>query len=776
MATDYPAMPNNDMRRFYRGPNPQGSLGDHVRAMVMEGRQVAQGEKMRWEENREFFRGNQWIRIAPDQRTITALSRNLIVPSGRPGHNAYNRYRANINARVSLMTKERPPYEVAPEDNDSDSLDAARQAEKFISARWGRTGWNIKHAQSELAKNGDIDGLAWLSVAWDPYAGGSKDQWVATKADGSRFTGPFAREEFEAAKAADPEMRSLWRMSYAPEPLGDISWRVVLPAAMSVDPFAVKSFDKARWCCESRIVPRADVERRMGVSFKDIVASARNEDADQVQYEDMAIEGGGKMSERSGVVVHFFYAVPQPDWPDGVFLEFLDRAPQRPLSATEWKDALPYFPYTPSPDPGHFVRSRGVGDDLKPIQRDYNQTLRDLRLWLNKVATSPVMIPVNSLRSKSFFNEEGYAEYFAAQGEPRQGQVPSEPTAVFTNNLQWMAMEMERVSGVSSLSQGFSMPNGPEATSGIQMQLQQTEQNLSETEHNLVDAIEWGVNRSLDLVRQHYTVARTVTGVGVDDAEQFKAFTGAMLRGGRFRVTGPLMPKSKAARMQSIMQFGQMFGDQLAPYAAQLIDGDPTEFMRDAEVVRQYEKGAIRELMALLTDPKAQAVYQRFEEDKQRFAEGLKAAQQQAAVMGQQQQQMATMLEQEDPETGQDVPMPAPGPIDPMQLLASRGILPPNLTQSLQDAGVRVPMVNIEHDNHFIAQKVCNDWRMGDAYKALPEMGKQLLLDRMNAHTQGMQRQVQAMAQQQPMGQQAGSQPNPRGTPSPPKAKQPGGA
>jgi len=156
--------------------------------------------------------------------------------------------------------KERPPYEVTPEDNDQDSIDAARQAEKFLAAKWGRAGWNIKSRLAELAKNGDIDGVAWLYVDWDPEAGDPMNQQVAVRMDGTPIT---SRNEYEAYKAEDPEMQTLWRMDTAKRPIGDICWRVVLPGALSVDPFATKNFDAARWIIERPHPPAQGGLRRV---------------------------------------------------------------------------------------------------------------------------------------------------------------------------------------------------------------------------------------------------------------------------------------------------------------------------------------------------------------------------------------------------------------------------------------------------------------------------------------------------------------------------------
>lgn len=711
-----------------------------INSLIKSGRKVPREERLRWQENREFYRGQQTVYIAPGESQLRGYIRGPI--GGRTDSNAYNRLRQFTDGRTALLTKERPPYEVQPEDKDQDSIDAARQAEKFIAARWGAAGWNIKRRITELCSAGDIDGISWLSVTWDPDAAESRDQLIAVGMDGTPITD---RETYETMKAQDPRAESLWRIVRSPKPIGDVCWRVVLPGAVSVDPYAIKDPDDARWICESRIRPREEAERELGKSFKDAVReskTAMGEKVGDIQYEDLAVDDGGAgtrtINESEGVVKHYFYARPCTQFPKGLHLEFYDKVPGRPVVLEDWQDELPYKAYTPRPDPGHFIRSRGIVDDLKPIQRDYNGTMRDLREWLKRVARTPVAIPFGSMASDSYFNDDGYFFYHPQMGEPHHSPVPSEPTAIVTNELARLVAEMRDISGVSASAQGLRAPGGPEAAVGINLEIQQTENNLSEVEANLTEAIEWGVQRSLKLVERHYVVPRVVTGVGVDDSEEFRAFQGAMLRGAhRFRINGPLMPKSKAARMAAIQQLVPLLGEKVIPFIGGLIDGDPTELQNDIAIDRQKQKRETRELLGLVNDEKALLVFQNFKSDQQAFSEAFNLVVQR-------------------------------GSQDPMGDLVRQGVNPPELTKALTLAGFEVPMVE-DFDNHALELKALDEFRKSDGYPKLHEMSKQLLREHADKHKQGMSQQVSAMASQMPVGQTQGSAPKEVGTPSPPK-------
>lgn len=711
---------------------------DVLHKMIKDGRRVTREQRLRWQENREFYRGNQNVYTVAGE---SQLRGELSGISQRSKYNPYNRLRQFTDGRTALMTKVVPPYQVIPENRDQDSRDGARQAEKFIDSRWGANGWNIAETVAELFANADIDGISWLSVLWDPEAAESYDQLIGVDANGEPIRDPAV---YAALKAEDPTASTLWSMVRSKTPLGDVCWRVVLPGAMSVDPMAIKNPRDAKWVCESRIQPISSVEKRLGMSLKDAVRASSQVLSEKFdfQYEDIATDDGGSLGHSvSGseyTVVHYFYARPSTDFPKGAHIEMCDKAPGRPMLVEEWEDELPYHCLINRPDPGHFLRSKGIVDDLKPIQRDYNSTLNNLREWLRRVAKTPVAIPFGSMASESYFNEEGFFFYHPQMGEPHHSNVPAEPTAVLTNDLARMVAEMRDISGVSASSQGLRAPGGPEAAVGLNIEIQQTESNLSRAERRLKTAIEWGVSRSLKMVERHYSVARSVTGVGVDDSEEFAAFQGAMLRGShRFTITGSLMPKSKAARMAAIQQMIPVLGPKITPFLGSLIDGDTDALTRDLEVDSLQQRGENRELLGLSTQPKAVLVYKNFEDDKMAFSEAFNVAVQS-------------------------------GEQDPINALAQRGIRPPNLTQSLLAAGFNVPMVEDFHD-HALELKALNDFRKADGYRRLSPMSKQLLREHADQHTAELGKQIAAMAEQSPMGQQQGSAPRETGTASQPK-------
>jgi hypothetical protein len=131
-------------------------------------RMVQQG----WQQNRMIYRGDQWFRPRPGAGFSSG--RLEVLSEGARGRrrDTFNRLRQMTDGRVSTLTASRPPYEVIPKTRDQHVLDAARQAKKLIAAKWDESGWNVGGTMRELVLTGEIDGVSFLNVTFDPTCGG----------------------------------------------------------------------------------------------------------------------------------------------------------------------------------------------------------------------------------------------------------------------------------------------------------------------------------------------------------------------------------------------------------------------------------------------------------------------------------------------------------------------------------------------------------------------------------------------------------------------------
>lgn len=768
MATTAPTYaPSASYSSLYKGKDANKGFGEALKEMATQGRDVSNEEKSRWLENRAFYLGDQWLQVNPSSGQVRTLARTGQLRSGRR-RDTVNRLRPYTDGRIALYANEKPPFEVVPPDHDQSSIDGARQAERFIEAQWGENGWNIKAKFPELARAGEIDGVAFLYVNWNPTVGPTGNLPLPFTADGQ----PIAdRETLEALQQADPNAEVLWQWKTSPKPLGDVEFRIVRAGALSIDPFASAHFEDARWVVESRVLPREMVEQMAGGRDLDKILgesmNAMGEYAGGMNgFPDVNTDDGEGRSQgkrlKNMVVVHEAHRKPGGEWPRGAHCIWMDKAPAVPLVAEPWEDELPYRPFLPKPHGGHFLRARGTVDDLKPVQIKLNRTYSSLGDWMDKMGNPPVLAAQGAIIGNQLYGAPGgMVEYQLGYEKPEFFRAPSEPAVTMSNYIAQLESEMAEIANQPNAVRGISPGGGVESNAAIVNQQQTTEQQLSSTTAQLVHIYEWGIGRALKLVGKHYVVPRMISAPGVSDSEEFAAFTGEMLHGSsRFKITGSLQPTSRAAEIQGIMSFAPLLGDAIKPYVGRLIQGDSSGLTESLELDAQRQKRKNRQMAAVAANPKAEAVWQNFQSDQQLYAQAIEAA-----------RQMQAITPAPVPTQVPGMPLQPPAPPSPMEALRSQGMPPPKLSDSMRQAGIDLPTVDWQ-DDPTVQLEALRRWALSDSYEKLPPMVKQLALEMHNDLLEKTASQLSAGAQLVQAPQPEGSQPNPKGTPSPPK--QPG--
>ena len=732
---------------LFRG---KGDASGNLMKMVAQGRELAKVERNRWQMNRYMYRGEQWMRARPGTGFSSGRLELLMDTPRARRRDTFNRLRQMTDGRVSLLTAQRPPYEVIPNTREQNSIDAARQASKLIAAKWDDSGWAVGSAIRDMVLNGEIDGVSYLHVYFDPDSG-DVTHIPYSKESGQPIS---SREEFEALSQQDPMGESLWE--YRPMKLGEIVWRVVRPGAISVDP-SVTKWQDCRWIIESRVFPRSIIEAQAGKKLDDILeessrmgqagasggAFTRADIAAPVNLEDDGTNQQRLVPGRDEFLVHEAYIKPGGDWPRGAHIRWLDRAPNLPLISEPYMEyELPYKPFNPKPDGGHWVRARGTVDELRPIQQRFNRILSLLHEWLERVARPPMIVPIGSVRNQEIFNDKGIIEVHPL-GDPHFMPISSEPTAVLTQHLQWCVQQMAEIANQSDAIRGFSPGQGVESAIGIQTLAQNSETQLSGTAAQVAGAVEWGLSRSLRLVAQHYVMPRLVSSAGVDDTSELRAFVGSQIKGAEdVKITASILPKSRALQFQTLMQLAPLVGQDIRPHVARFMEGSYDEFITAETAQRNRQKRENSALAALATYPQRDQVYKDFIQLQSKYMEAVQIA----ISQGQ----------------------------DPMQTLMASGIQPPQVLNMLRDAGVAIPTVE-DYDDHAQHMRMLDDWRLSDGYDAVHPLVKQAAREHADQHKKALAQTMLSIGAQQPMpqpGQQQGSQPAPKGQPSPPK--QPG--
>lgn len=746
MSTNYGSMPTNSVGSLYKGEERGRNLGEVLKSMSREGREVIHSQRTRWRENRYYFRGEQWLESNVIAGQVRTAQRDIM--RGTRQRDVFNRLRQMVDGRVSLLTTQRPTFEVVPQSQDQEMISAARQATKFMRTKWGVDEWDLDRVYRDLALAGEIDGCVFLNVIFDPSKGGRTK--IALGMDGQPITDPA---QLQALRDADPLQEELWREKDVS--LGEVVFRIVRANRLSIDPFAEENFRDARWIVETDVRPRDEVEAEAGKKLDDLMKGSKQAMGMGGYSDNGSMSGSVNVDDAEGnprsldrknaVIVHEAFVIPHGDWPRGAHVKWADVAPGEPLLVEPWEDELPYIPYTPKPDGGNFLRCHGTVDDLKPIQTRYNRILVLLHDVLDRMARPPIGFPIGAVRGNSIYNAKGYFEYHAAMGQPWYMNHPGEPAQFLTHHLQYMVNEMAEIASQTNAVRGQAPGQGVESAVGVNMLIQQTEQQVSGTAAQLQRVIEWSGSRALKLVGRHYIYPRLVNSAGVDDAEEFKAFVGEQLRGcTNLRITSPLTPKSRALQMQTLMQFAGAVGPDIRPYISRFIDGDVDEFIAHEEAQAKRQRRENRVIASIAAEQKAETIYADFQKIAQKYAEAMRGLQT-AIANG-----MAPMG-------------------NPTELLAARGITPPKFTDMLRDAGIMVPTVE-EYDNDPQHLLELDQWSITDGFEKLPPTVAQVAREHRRDHREKLSQQLVAM------GDQSMPEPGQKGEPSPAKPKgTPGG-
>jgi len=698
--------------RIYAGEaKNKKTLGQKLQELYREGKTIQRNERVRWQRNRLMYRGEQYLRVV--NNSVRTLSPTDRLPSGRR-RDTVNMIKPFVDGRVATITYQRPPFKVLPNSNEQDARDAARLATKFVGAMWDVNGWDLDRKFRQLALTAEIDGVSFLCVYYDKYKGGKFDIFYDQM--GQPVSDPQA---LEALQLQDPlGQGGTWRKETVYQ--GDVQFRVVRPGQLSVDAIP-QSWDDCRWIIESRIVTRDQVEREAGMTLEQLVQRSKQSLGDtkfgtgeqspqlpasvQLEEEDGTIRSN---NNRDAVLVHELFHLKTSevgDFPMGIHAKWLDAAYGDPYIVEPWEDdELPYKPYTPRPDGGHYMRARGTVDELAPVQVRWNRTLSQVGEWLDRVARPPLIVAAGALRSKSVYNEEGIVQVHGGYPEPKFMSTPGEPTGILSNHMDWLRGVMAEISSQHDAARGQAPGKGIEAAAALGTLVQQNEQTLSGTASEYVAILEWGVSRALRQVAMYYELPRMIQMPGMDDANDLMTFMGSSLKGANlFKVTGSILPKQRAAQLQTVMGMAQYGGIDIRPWATQLIEDDVDGIIKSERAQEQRQKRENSKMLALATLPDKDKKYMELQDLVTQYA---------------------TMAMEIGPEE-----------------LEARGIKPPTLA----NVGLDVPQVEYfdKDEEHIHAMQ---ELLLSDGYEALHPLVKQALREHHMAHLQRMGMRVEQNA------------------------------
>lgn len=709
-------LPNPD--KLFKPRNPTDTLGGVVQTMHRNGRSMVDRQVTRWHAARSMYRGDQYLRIT--RNGVKKLAPEELLPNG-VRRIVINRTRPFVDARIARITKEQPHFKVVPDTHSLQDIEGARQAYKLIQANWAK-GWDFEGACRESLLYSEQDGVAYVYCGFNDGVG-DKYTMMIDRMDNKPVTDPGVMASY---RSHDPTGDQLW---YEHDMVaGDIEIRPVRAARLAVDPNATRSFEEASWVVESRTEPRWDVERAAGMSYEQL--KQKNEEKkgtdsalpmpsekSMTHLEDDDGESY-QVSDDDVLTVHEMWVKPQGEFgrfPQGIHMKWVKGAENCPFVAEPWDRELPFVAIVPRGDGGHYLKSKGIIEDLAPIQVAFNRAVSMLHEWIDLVGRPPLMIQNGSLRSKGgVFNSSRVIHVNGGVSPPEFMRVPSEPAAVFGGHLAFLLEQMKEISAGHDAARGQAPGKGIEAAVSLQTLIEQTEDMLSPVAWSYARLVERVCTRTLETVAARFDLPRLVELSGVEDTGEMRAFVGSMIRGAtRMKIIGSILPKQRATQIQMLIEAAQYSkqGIDLGRYVPQILSADVEGIIASEERDEQRVLRHIDRIMSWGSLENADMLLQQFHQLQQQYVQNLHQLQQ----------------------------MGSPHPKMEMKYLK---VQPP----TLKDVGLKIPVVE-EFDEVYSQMAKLDDFCKTPAYENAHDLSKQGLRElRLSLQRKGA-KQIAAMTE-----------------------------
>jgi hypothetical protein len=296
--------------------------------------------------------------------------------------------------------------------------------------------------------------------------------------------------------------------------------------------------------------------------------------------------------------------------------------------------------------------------------------------------------------------------------------------------LSLLESKMAELSVQSEATRGNAPNNRDWSSTSLNTLIAQDESQLAGTEAEFKAVAQWTVTALLEGIAEFYVVPRQITIPGVDD-KSLAAFRGSMIRGGeRWKITGPIMPKSRQERLQMLAQFLQLAGPRFdpTPFAAEIIDGDVETIVSKerGSTERQARENAL--VLSYAMHPEVDRVWMVFEQARNMYSMML---QQVAAELAARQQEL--MEPQMTPEA----------------YLAQAGVRAPRVLDFMRDVGMQIPEV-LETDSDPMHVAEIKAFTEEDGFDSLHPLVRQCIREHLHDHLAKSGRMAAAMAAQSP--------------------------
>lgn len=516
---------------------------------------LRQDDNAEWAQNKEFYRGNQWVMWNKVSQQLETLG---VTETERPRYKVRlvnNVYQTNTNQLVAQMTKTRPQIHAVPSSGADSDMKAAQFAERLFEYKWDDLSMRSK-LQSALV-NAQLSQGYWL-VTWDGLAGKSM-KVMLNPADGQpiwdqELAGIFKEELREQAKQVGMDPQELISQFEKVVYMGDIRVDVLDGPSVWLDPVPNNWEDCAYAICKFPMTVD-DIQARFG---KKVTPNASSGDqAPQLMYSSKS-----DASRRPSNVRETFhiYHKPTPALPQGRYAVWIE-GPDEFLYQGAWEfpfSMLPLVKFSGIERPGSvYDEARGTG--ARPMQKEMNDIISGIAMH-RRVTMKPQMIaPVGSMRQRLTDEPGAVYEYNPVAGmTPEWRQTPPLPNYVF-ETLQDVQRRLDRHFNIMPTERS-SLPARTDSGSMVELVMEAVADQLSPE----IQRMEIALAKTGDLIAayaQHfYQEERMLRIKGPGGSVSVAKFQNADLDGSySFEAeAGSGLPRTRAGQMQQIKELVEM--------------------------------------------------------------------------------------------------------------------------------------------------------------------------------------------------------------------------
>jgi hypothetical protein len=465
--------------------------------------------------NTNYYNGNQWItwdnnarvaRVAPTQPNEERITHNVIKP--------------RVMTKLSKQTKNRLKYDVAPDTNDDERIEAAKGATKYVHYWWEEQEMDLKTRNIFL--NNNVKGYCAAKVVLDTDQG-------------------------DDITPDDDEAESLGMDEVKPTKTGKVTCRICDPLTLYIDPAATTD-DEIRWIIEEKPKDVDYIEQEYGkvVLPDENISYTQNYDANNYGSSQQV-----KLNQHMAMVREMWMA-PCKKYPNGLKVTCTKNVL---LDRDENAGEIPYTIFGDIPIPSS-VRYDAFIKDMLPIQRNLNIALSMFAINMKRMGNNMWFIPTGSgVDEEELANEQGgFIHYNAMSGAaPSRPEAPDMPS-FFDRLIEHYNQLIDDMSGAREIT-AQRLPAGLDTSSGLSLMVEQENEKLAVPMNNYEQGMKKVLNRVLKLLKKHYTEERLGRIVGEDGQIETISFMGSDLSGGEdIRIVqGSSLPDMKSAQQDRIM-------------------------------------------------------------------------------------------------------------------------------------------------------------------------------------------------------------------------------